>query len=123
MNECKTGKISYCTAKEAKAVINHQKSNAKRSYHAPCTKSYLCEMCGYYHLSSKTRGQVKRNNKIKERSTAKMMFISKLKDNPTVSWYLKNTVKWIELNIISDNVVHANYIHNGIGKRVFLRNI
>lgn len=122
MISCRTGKIMFHSIKDAKAALRQQKACRKATKH-PAKHYYHCEFCGGYHLTSKSKGQVKLNSKKKALMEQRMAFTALLTTNNTVTWFLANQVKWMHLRIVNDATVLAVYAVHGVDKYVVLRNI
>lgn len=120
--KCRTGKIVFHNSKAARKVINQQKASRK-AIQNPSKYYYLCEFCEGYHLTSKTKSQVKRNNKLSAEQSKRIKFITELKENDTVSWYLANAVRWIELEYVDDQKALAHFVAGNEPRCIVLRNI
>lgn len=121
MLNCRTGKIIFYSTKDAKSAIQQQKA-ARKPTRYPSKHYYACEHCEGYHLTSKSKRQVKLNMKLKNLRSANMAYTTTLREEGTVTWFLANPVKWMWLEIVNDATVVAHYDVEGVAKHVVLRN-
>lgn len=124
MSGCSSGKMPYINAKEAKGAIREQKRKCKRNgYRHPARTFYRCEWCDMWHLTSKSKSELKRNAKLKAKKDAEIAYTAQLAANNTVTWFLAHPDKRMSLEILNDKTVLALYDVDGVSKYVMLRNI
>lgn len=118
---CTTGKVPYRSGGEARESMKRQKAGRVKRGILP-KSAYCCPHCGEWHLTSKSKGESRQRNRLRDAVKQRLAFVVIVKEHNTVSWLIANPVSWVELEIVNDATVFARFKVGRETRIITLRN-